>query len=158
MIELYKVKQMCREGEIEKIENYEQAMADKEHTWVCHHRFELTMDGEFANYRKDLIRMGMYYNRPAFELIFMTKTDHMKMHAHVQPVSEESRAKMRAAKLCKPGVRKGMKLSEETKEKLRQVNLGKKHTDDTRAKISAANKLRWERYRQMKKEVSNARK
>lgn len=152
MIELYKVKQMCREGEIEKIENYEQAMADKEHTWVCHHRLELTMDGEFANYRKDLIRMGMYWNRPYFELIFMTKSDHMRMHAHVQPVSEESKKKMSKRATGRVSPRKGVKLSEETKEKLRQANLGKKHTDEERAKISAANKLRWERYRQMKKE------
>lgn len=156
MIDLYKVKQMCREGELEKIENYEQAINDKEHTWVCHHRLELTIDGEFANYRKDLIRMGMYWNRPAFELIFMTKTDHMKMHSHVQPVSKETKKKMSEKALNRISPRKGVKLSEETKEKLRQANLGKKHTDEERAKISAANKLRWEKYRQMKiQEVKN---
>ena len=155
MIDLYKVKQMCREGELEKIENYEQAMNDKENTWVCHHRLELTMDGEFANYKKDLIRMGMYWHRPYFELIFMTKSDHMRMHSHVQPVTNESKKKMREKALNRVSPRKGVKLSEETKEKLRQANLGKKHTDEQRAKISAANKLRWEKHRQMKNQEAH---
>ena len=153
MIELYKVKQMCREGEIEKIENYEQAMADKEHTWVCHHRLELTMDGEFANYRKDLIRMGMYWNRPAFELIFMTKSDHMRMHAHVQPVSEESKKKMSKRATGRVSPRKGVKLSEETKEKLRQANLGKKHKPEDIQKMREAQLKRWANYRALKEGV-----
>lgn len=154
MIDLYKVKQMCREGELEKIENYEQAINDKEHTWVCHHRLELTMGGEFANYRKDLIRMGMYWHRPYFELIFMTKSDHMKMHSHVQPVSKESKKKMREKALNRVSARKGVKLSEETKEKLRQANLGKKHRPEEIQKMREAQLKRWAKYRALK-EVSN---
>lgn len=51
-------------------------------------------------------------------------------------MSEESRLKMSNAKKGKPSNRKGFHLSEETKEKLRQANLGKHHSEETRLKIS----------------------
>ena len=53
----------CRD-DVSKIENYEQAMNDKEHVWHCHHRLELTLDGEFAHSRAELQRLGMYFKRP----------------------------------------------------------------------------------------------
>ena len=59
-------------------------------------------------------------------------------------VSEDTRAKMRAAKVGKKrGPYKPRKkgLSEETKEKMRQAKLGKKRPD-----MSEVNKLRWERF------------
>ena len=39
------VKYFCKD-DITKIENYELAMADTEEVWHCHHRLELTLDGE----------------------------------------------------------------------------------------------------------------
>ena len=55
-------------------------------------------------------------------------------------MSEESKLKMSNAKKGKPSKRKGCHLSEETKEKLRQANLGKHHSDETKRKCSEANK------------------
>ena len=55
-------------------------------------------------------------------------------------MSEETRLKMSNAKKGKPSNRKGCHLSEETKEKLRQANLGKHHSDETKRKCSEANK------------------
>ena len=155
MFSINTAKQFCKD-DISKIENYEQALNDKEHHYVCHHRLEVTLDGEKAHSKEDLIRMGMYWKRPYFELIFLTSEEHQEVHGgrdKARPMSLEIRKKMSSAKIGKTGPRKGCKLSEETKEKLRQVNLGKKHTTEERAKISAANKIRWERYRQTHKEV-----
>lgn len=73
------IRKICKD-DVSKIENYEQAINDKENMWICHHRLELTLDGEDACSRKDLIRMGMYYKRPYFELIFLTKKEHKKLH------------------------------------------------------------------------------
>lgn len=72
----------CRE--FEKVENYEKAIADKEHTWICHHRLETHFsDGtERPNTisREEMIALDMYYDRPADELIFLTKAEHCKVH------------------------------------------------------------------------------
>jgi hypothetical protein len=54
-------------------------------------------------------------------------------------MSEEFKTNMSKIKLGKPGPNKGIKMSEETKEKLRQHNLGKKHSDESKKKISESN-------------------
>lgn len=77
-----------------KIENYECAKADNFKGWACHHRLELNLDGSFANSKEDLIRLGMYYNRPYFELVFMKDNEHRRLH--------------------------GLNLSDKTKEKYKQ--------------------------------------
>lgn len=69
----------CKD-DISKIENYDKAFADPAQTWVIHHRLEMTLDGEFAHTPEDLKRMDMYYNRPYFELIFLTKAEHRRLH------------------------------------------------------------------------------
>lgn len=81
------INKIVRKGELTKIENYYKAIADETQTWECHHRLELTLEGEFAHSYKDLERMGMYYNRPYFELIFLTRADHNKLHGEAR--SEE---------------------------------------------------------------------
>lgn len=70
----------CRPGEFELIENYELAKADNFKGWDIHHRLELTLDGEYAHSIEELKRMNMYYNRPYFELIFLTRKEHNKLH------------------------------------------------------------------------------
>ena len=72
-------KKYCRD-ELAKIENYEKAIADKTQVWVCHHRLELTLDGEFALSHKQLKMHDMYYNRPYYELIFLTPSEHLQLH------------------------------------------------------------------------------
>lgn len=70
----------CRRDEESKIENYELAKADNFKGWDIHHRLELTLDGEYAHTPEELKRMNMYYNRPYYELIFLTRADHNKLH------------------------------------------------------------------------------
>ena len=68
------------------IENYDKVIADTERTWECHHRLEThSSDGKkrLTNLTKrELIALGMYYDRPPEELIFLTKTEHRRLHPH----------------------------------------------------------------------------
>ena len=66
--------------DFENIENYEQAMADTENMWICHHRLELDEEGHRLNTMEELKAKNMYYHRPPEELIFLTKTDHWNLH------------------------------------------------------------------------------
>lgn len=81
MINLNKLKSkhFCKD-DYSLIENYYQAVNDKSQLYDLHHRLELTLDGEFAHDVEDLIRMGMYYDRPYFELIFLPHGEHSKLH------------------------------------------------------------------------------
>ena len=58
------------------IENYNDAINDKTQTWDCHHRLEIDLDKT----GKELEELGLYYNRPANELIFLTHNEHIKLH------------------------------------------------------------------------------
>ena len=69
-----------RDNEQHLIENYELAKADNFKGWDLHHRLELTLDGETVHSIDDLIRMGMYFERPYFELIYMKTKDHRGLH------------------------------------------------------------------------------
>ena len=55
-------------------------------------------------------------------------------------VSEEARYKMSIAKKGKASPRKGIKLSDETKQKLREANLGKHISEEVKEKIRVKNK------------------
>lgn len=70
-----------RQNEQHLIENYEQAKADNFIGWVIHHRLGLTLDGQNACQKADLIRHNMYYERPYFELIYMRSKEHARLHA-----------------------------------------------------------------------------
>lgn len=78
MIELTKARQYCKD-DVSKIENYEKAMNDTTQTWHCHHRLE-TFDGERSRPAYYLIMCNMYFNRPADELIFLTPSEHQRLH------------------------------------------------------------------------------
>lgn len=80
---LARVKSYCKD-DISKIENYDLAKADNFEGWVCHHRLELTLDGEFALSREQLKMHDMYYNRPYYELIFLRRREHSKLHMQSQ--------------------------------------------------------------------------
>lgn len=94
MINVKKVKRYCKD-DISKIENYELAIADKKHVWDCHHRLGLTLDGEQAHSQEELERLGMYFHRPYFELIFLTKTEHRRIHGESKILSEETKQKIK---------------------------------------------------------------
>ena len=134
MINERNVKRFCKE-DLTKIENYEQAIADTTQTWQCHHRLELTLDGEFALSREQLKMHDMYYNRPYYELIFLTPTEHRRLHRKGVQHSEESRRKMSESK-------KGHIFSEEHRRNLSEARKGKHHSDETKQKMRDSHKGR----------------
>ena len=79
MINLRNAKQFCSE-DISLIENYHQAIADKEKTWDVHHRRECDENGRTLLTRKQLIKMNQYFKRPASEMILDTRSMHKKIH------------------------------------------------------------------------------
>lgn len=80
MISERQLKRYCS-GDVTEIENYENAIADTTRKWVIHHRLELTEDGKFAYSVEELKEKKMYYKRPPSELIFLTKSEHSKLHS-----------------------------------------------------------------------------
>ena len=62
---------------ISEIENYELAVKDNFVGWVTHHRKEFEDNGYS---REELKDKGLYYNRPAKELIFLRAGEHRKLH------------------------------------------------------------------------------
>lgn len=77
MINTRVTKRYCRE-DFSLIENYNEAVNDLTQTWDCHHRLEI--QNEKAVLRSDLIKQGLYYHRPAEELIFLTHNEHIALH------------------------------------------------------------------------------
>lgn len=67
-----------------KIENYDKALADNFVGWQRHHRLEThNSDGERRLVQitpEELQAFNMYYNRPAEELIWLTISEHFKIH------------------------------------------------------------------------------
>lgn len=123
--------------DISLIENYELAVADKKKTWHCHHRGEILTCGTYSI--QDLKKFGLYWNRPASELIFLTNSEHRRLHSNGNKYalgchrSEETRQKMSEA-------HKGMKQSEEAIKKMVKSKKGYKHSEETKRKISEAMK------------------
>lgn len=79
MINEKHAKSYCLE-DISLIENYQAAISDEERTWDIHHRRECDSEGRTLFTGKQLIEMGLYFKRPASELIFVTKATHRKLH------------------------------------------------------------------------------
>lgn len=71
------------------IENYELAVNDHTQMWEIHHRGEILPCGRFL--ADDLIKFGLYWKRPASELIFLTKAEHTRLHKSGVPLSEETK-------------------------------------------------------------------
>lgn len=123
-------KTYCSE-DIAKIENYEQAVNDKTQMWHCHHRLEI--QGRFRNSPELLKKCGLYYNVPASQLIFLTKSEHMRLHTigdknpmFGKHVSEETRKKISLSQSGKSPWNKGKHLSMETKKKVSAGKIGMK--------------------------------
>jgi hypothetical protein len=127
-----RVKSFCCE-DISLIENYDKAVNDNEKSYHCHHRLE-THHSNGEKRKQDerlsisqLKEMGLYYKRPASELIFLTPSEHKIVHGDYVlgkhwKLSEETRAKISKASLGNTkGIgnksRKGQKQSPEEIEK-----------------------------------------
>ena len=131
-------------SDIENVENFEKAKDDNFKGWCCHHRLQTwTSDGErrLVNISADELKsLGMYYNRPAEELIFLTSSEHSILHNkgennpnYGKHFSEEHKIKIGEGN-------RGKQLTEETKHKISLAKIGKRFSDKTRRKMSAAKK------------------
>lgn len=136
MICIAQAKKYCRDA-ISMIENYDKAINDQTETWICHHRLGLTHS------HKELERLGLYENRPAEELIFLTHSEHSRLHNMNR--SAETKQKIAEAN-------KGQTRSEETKRKLSDAMKGEKNpmygktkSEQTKRKMSESHKARWAR-------------
>ena len=73
MISKQQANWFCNE-DITKIYGYSEAIADKNNTWDCHHCLGLIWS------KKELIKMGLYYNQPPEYLMFVTRKNHAMLH------------------------------------------------------------------------------
>ena len=111
------------------IENYDKAISDVTQTWRCHHRLEIQDEGKVIYTPKQLENLGLYYNRPASELIFLTLSEHNTLHGKYAP---DERNKRRSNTMKG----KSHPQSKETREYLSKINKGKTISLETRNKIS----------------------
>lgn len=144
----YNFKYYCKD--YKNIENYDKAKADDFKGWQCHHRLETwTSDGErrLIDITADELKaLGMYYNRPAEELIFMTICEHSRLHMKGKHLSEETKKKIgEASKGNKYAL--GNRISEETKNRMSEAMkgennpfYGKHHSEESIQKMSEAHK------------------
>lgn len=157
MVNIQKAKEYCCE-DISNIENYDAAVKDDK-MWDCHHRNEIAMKLS----KKELNKANLYFDRPACELIFLTRREHTKLHFNRESkqivgmqmankgkkASAETRAKMSEAMKGrvsptkgKAPWNKGKTLSDETKAKMSATRKGRTIPIEIRAKMSAAQKGR----------------
>ena len=127
MISISNVKKFCKD-DLNLIENYDKAISDTTQVWDCHHRLEIELNVS----RQQLKDMGRYFNVPANELIFLTHSDHRRLHATGKQQSEVTREKRSIAMKGKPAPMKGKPApwhahpkSEETKRKMSEKKKGK---------------------------------
>lgn len=143
----------CAE-DISNIENYEKAVEDKTQTWDCHHRAEILPCGRFST--DDLKKFGLYFHRPASELIFLTKPEHTRIHNTGKQVSDDTKQKIsltRKERIASGDIvvdtsschtqEANAKISEKAieryKDKTKHPMFGKQMSDETKKLISDAN-------------------
>ena len=71
-------KKYCSEP-LELVENYAAAKSENFKGWCIHHRLEIQPDGTIVS-AQELIDQGLYYGRPASELVFMRVPEHKRLH------------------------------------------------------------------------------
>lgn len=113
MISRKTVETYCSE-DISLIENYEEAV-NSPLQYDCHHRNEISM----CKSMDELKELGLYWNRPASELIFLESSEHISLH-----------------KKGKTSGFKGKTMSEETKKKLSESHKGKKFSNEHKRNLS----------------------
>lgn len=140
MINETQAKRYCCE-DISHIVGYVKAL-NSPSMWHCHHLLE-----NRGLSQKELISKGLYYKRPANELVFMPESTHLRLHfTKLRPdslKSEDWKRKLAVSHIGKPlseehkrKISNGCKNpSEETRQKLREVWLGRKHTEETKQKL-----------------------
>lgn len=124
-----------------KIRNYDKAIADNSQMWCVHHVYELKCP--LRKYSMpELKAFGMYYNRPPEELVFMTISEHHRLH---QTINNSFKGKKHSKETRKTmsqhggNAFRGRHHTEESKEKLRLSKLGKKQPEGFGEKVTARN-------------------
>lgn len=117
-----KTRRFCSEP-LSHIENYGQAIADAEHVWDCHHRGEILPCGRYTV--AQLQKHGLYWHRPASELIFLRHDVHSSLHHKGKIIREETKRKL--SKYFK-----GKRLSDEAKRNMSEASTLKKKVEMTR--------------------------
>lgn len=122
---------------LEQIENFKAAKVDNFAGWCIHHRLEIQPDGTRVSVQ-ELKDQGLYWHRPAEELVFMRCGEHTSLHSKGKHFSEEHCQKISEAK-------RGKHLSSEHRKKLSEAkrgennpNFGKHHSEEHRQKIAEA--------------------
>ena len=129
----------------ENIENYDKAKADNFKGWCIHHRLQTwTSDGKRRAVditAAELKALGMYWNRPPEELIFLTVGEHTSLHDegehnpnYGKQLSEKTRTKMSEAWSY------DKHFTEETKKKISEAIKGRCFSEEHRKKLSEAAK------------------
>ena len=123
------LKRLCKEYWL--IENYDEAVNDKDNIWVCHHRREV-QDGFRIWKKEELIKIGQYYDREPNELIFMKRSEHIPLHNKAIDPKTKKPCSVRNTKGNKNGMygKKG-------------ANLGKKFSIETCNKLSNSKSPDW---------------
>ena len=130
----------CRDN-ISLNENYDKAINDKTQTWDCHHRKESQYSAD------ELVDIGEYYGVLASDLIFITHSDHSKLHNKLQDYhngnsnpmfgkhhSEEAKKKMSLRHKGRDTWMKGKHHSEDAKKKMSECHIGKHYPKLSEAK------------------------
>ena len=131
MISKFWPRRFCSEP-LENIENYQEAVWDTQ-LWDCHHRAEILPCGVYS--QEDLKKAGLYWNRPASELIFLRHGKHTALHAKNRKPDVIRRIAERMSML-----NRGRKLSDETKRKMSESHKGRHHNEETKRKMSESRK------------------
>ena len=133
---------------LELIENYQQALSEGFAGWCMHHRREIKQDGTRVS-AQELKDNGLYYDRPAEELVFMRREEHISLHSKGKHHSEETRQKLSEAKKGENNPFFGKHLSEESRQKMSEAHKGRTSprkgvtlSEETRKKMSEAAKRR----------------
>ena len=89
MINKKNAKRYCCE-DISLIENYYEAVNDKNRSWHCHHRLET----DLGLSERELIDSDRYYKVEAKYLIFLVGKEHLSLHRINKLHSDETKKKM----------------------------------------------------------------
>lgn len=114
--------------DISLIENYNEAINSDE-PYDCHHKNEIILN-KTAN---ELIELGLYYNRPANELIFLSCSEHHRLHQTGKHLEESAKIKISRNS---PKFWEGKHLYEETRKKISYSLSGKPMKEETKNKLS----------------------
>ena len=147
MISESQARKYCGE-DISLIENYAEAVSSSE-KWEIHHRLEI--QGKFRNSKRLLIKCGMYWKVPAWQLVFMKESEHRKMHRTGGGFTDDARRRMSERRRGRIPWNKGIRRTPEEKSKMSEARrgkgLGSKLPDWHRRRIALAVKEHWKKRR-----------